>query len=68
MSPIAPKRDRRPSSKDVAALAGVSHATVSAYLNRTRYVSPELCQRIEDAIRARALKLKDTKTMASSSQ
>jgi len=63
---------RRPTSQDVADLAGVSRATVSAYLNKTRYVSPELSQQIEAAIRelnytpdplARALKLEDTKTI-----
>jgi LacI family transcriptional regulator len=66
------KHSKRPSSKDVAELAGVSRATVSAYLNRTRYVSPELSERIEQAIKelkytpdplARALKLQDTKTI-----
>ncbi len=66
------KRIKRPSSKDVAKLAGVSRATVSAYLNRTRYVSPELSEKIEQAIKelnytpdplARALKLQDTKTI-----
>lgn len=66
------KQAKRPSSKDVAELAGVSRATVSAYLNRTRYVSPELSEKIEQAIKelnytpdplARALKLQDTKTI-----
>ncbi len=66
------KQSKRPSSKDVAKLAGVSRATVSAYLNRTRYVSPELSEKIEKAIKelkytpdplARALKLQDTKTI-----
>ena len=56
----------------MAELAGVSRATVSAYLNRTRYVSPELSEKIEQAIKelnytpdplARALKLQDTKTI-----
>ena len=66
------KRTKRPSSKDVAKLAGVSRATVSAYLNQTRYVSPELSEKIEKSIKelnykpdplARALKLQDTKTI-----
>jgi LacI family transcriptional regulator len=66
------KPTKRPSSKDVADLAGVSRATVSAYLNRSRYVSPELSEKIEHAIQklnytpdplARALKLQDTKTI-----
>jgi len=57
---------------DVARLAGVSRATVSAYINGTRYVSPELGEKIESAIRelnytpdplARALKMKDAKTI-----
>ncbi|MBN1532065.1 MAG: LacI family DNA-binding transcriptional regulator [Spirochaetes bacterium] len=64
--------EKRPSSVDVARAAGVSRATVSAYINGTRYVSPELSERIEEAIRslnyvpdpmARALKMKDTKTI-----
>lgn len=63
---------KRPSSMDVARLAGVSRATVSAYINGTRYVSPELGEKIEQAIKdlnytpdplARALKMKDAKTI-----
>ncbi len=63
---------KRPSSEDVALRAGVSRATVSAYLNRSRYVSPELQRRIEQAIKelnyipdplARALKMNDAKTI-----
>jgi LacI family transcriptional regulator len=63
---------KRPSSIDVAKLAGVSRATVSAYINQTRYVSPKLSQKIEHAIKelhyvpdplARALKMKDAKTV-----
>ncbi len=66
------KRSKRPSSVDVADLAGVSRATVSAYINGTRYVSPELSEKIERAIKklsyvpdplARALKMKDAKTI-----
>lgn len=66
------KRSRRPSSKDVAELAGVSRATVSAHLNKTHYVSPELSERIDSAVKqldykpdelARALKLKDARTI-----
>lgn len=62
----------RPSSEDVALRAGVSRATVSAYLNRSRYVSPKLQRRIEQAIKelnyipdplARALKMNDAKTI-----
>jgi DNA-binding LacI/PurR family transcriptional regulator len=72
MSHIHQKRKRRPTSQDVAELAGVSRATVSAFLNRNRYVSPELSQKIQEAIAelnytpdhlARALKLEDTKTI-----
>jgi DNA-binding LacI/PurR family transcriptional regulator len=64
---------KRPSSEDVARRAGVSRATVSAYINGTRYVSPALGRKIERAIRAlgytpdpaaRALKMKDAKTIA----
>jgi LacI family transcriptional regulator len=36
--------------KDVARLAGVSIATVSATVNRSAFVSPELRQRVSDAI------------------
>ena len=43
-------RSARPSSQDVAQLARVSRATVSAYLNKTRFVSPELGERIQQAI------------------
>jgi len=63
---------KRPSSQDVANQAGVSRATVSAYINKTRFVSSELGERIEQAIQelnyipdhyARALKMDDTKTI-----
>jgi LacI family transcriptional regulator len=63
---------KRPSSQDVASSAGVSRATVSAFINKTRYVSEELGGRIEKAIQelhyipdhaARALKIRDTKTI-----
>jgi DNA-binding LacI/PurR family transcriptional regulator len=63
---------KRPSSKDVASLAGVSRATVSAYINKTRFVSEELGGRIDKAIRAlnyvpdpyaRALKVQDAQTI-----
>ena len=37
--------------KDIAALSGVSIATVSHVLNKTRYVSPELISRVEAAIK-----------------
>jgi LacI family transcriptional regulator len=66
------ERSKRPSSKDVASLADVSRATVSAYINKRRYVSEELSARIENAIRAlnyvpdpnaRALKEQDAKTI-----
>lgn len=63
---------KRSTSKDVASFSGVSRATVSAYLNKTRYVSPELSKKIQDAINqlhytpnelARSLKMQDTKTI-----
>jgi len=66
------RRSPRPSSTDVAVLAGVSRATVSAYITKKRYVSKELSDRIESAIRqlnyvpdpyARALKKQDLKTI-----
>ncbi len=36
--------------KDVAKLADVSVTTVSHVINDTRYVSPELTERVNDAI------------------
>jgi LacI family transcriptional regulator len=57
---------------DVAEAAGVSIATVSAFLNSTSNVSPDLTQRIETAIRdigyqrnaiARSLKIGSTRTI-----
>jgi len=65
-------RRKRATSQDVAEAAGVSRATVSAFLNGTRYVSPELSARIKAAIQelnytpdplARALKLEDSQTI-----
>jgi LacI family transcriptional regulator len=41
-----------PTMRDVAERAGVSVATVSHVINETHYVSPELRQRVEDAIEA----------------
>jgi len=38
--------------KDVAKQAGVSVATVSHVINKTRYVSPELIERVENVMRA----------------
>lgn len=61
-----------PTSEDVARLAGVSRATVSAYINGTRYVSDKLSKRIQDAIEllnytpdelARSLKMQSSKTI-----
>lgn len=37
--------------KEIASLAGVSIATVSHVINRTRYVSPELAERVEGIVR-----------------
>lgn len=37
--------------KEVAAEAGVSTATVSAVINKNKYVSPELTDRVEEAIK-----------------
>lgn len=60
---------KRPSSQDVADLAGVSRATVSAFLNNRPGVSQSVRDRIAEAIKelnyqpnaaARALKLKET--------
>lgn len=39
------------SIKDIAKMAGVSTATVSHVINKTRYVSPELVDKVESAIK-----------------
>lgn len=44
--------------KDIAKTAGVSVATVSHVINKTRYVSPELVKRVEDAINNSDYKMK----------
>jgi LacI family transcriptional regulator len=58
--------------KEVARSAGVSVATVSHVLNNTRYVSPQLAERVLDAAselgytpdgRARSLRLRKTQTI-----
>lgn len=58
--------------KDISRIAGVSIATVSAVINKSAYVSPELMERVNKAIAelnykpnavARSLKLKSTKTI-----
>lgn len=60
------------SIKDVAEQAGVSMSTVSHVINQTRYVSPELTERVEKAIDnlnyrpsalARGLRRKETLTL-----
>lgn len=59
-------------TRDVADRAGVSRATVSAVVNRNKYVSPELTARVLAAISelnyepngiARSLKVKETRTL-----
>ncbi|GJM69216.1 hypothetical protein HMSSN036_14320 [Paenibacillus macerans] len=37
--------------KEIAKEAGVSIATVSHVINKTRYVSPELAEKVEDVIK-----------------
>lgn len=58
--------------KDISKMAGVSIATVSAVINKSAYVSPELTDRVNKAIEelnyrpnavARSLKLKSTNTV-----
>ncbi len=64
------KRRKMVTRKEVAKEAGVSPATVSHVINNTKYVSPELRKRVEEAIRrldyrpnmvARSLATKTTK-------
>lgn len=54
--PVETRRNRRSSAgvrvKEVAAAAGVSGATVSRVLNKTRGVSPEVRRRVEETARA----------------
>ena len=66
------RRSNAPTMLDVAQAAQVSVATVSALINRTATVSPELTARIEKAIReigykrnaiARSLKMGTTRTI-----
>jgi len=63
----------KPTIRDVAALADVSVATVSAVINDSRYVSPELTERVESAVErlsykpdsvARSLSTGETKSIA----
>jgi LacI family transcriptional regulator len=49
---ISPAEQRKPTIHDVAKAAGVSTATVSNVLRGTRYVGPELHQRVQDAVAA----------------
>ena len=42
---------RKPTIRDVAAVAGVSHGTVSRVINGGHWVSPEAREAVEDAIR-----------------
>ncbi|MDP5291594.1 substrate-binding domain-containing protein [Oceanimonas sp. CHS3-5] len=58
--------------KDVARLAGVSTSTVSHVLNKTRFVSPEITDKVQQAINelnytpsalARSLKVNQTRTL-----
>ncbi|PWJ49648.1 LacI family DNA-binding transcriptional regulator [Faecalicatena contorta] len=51
--------------KDIAKTAGVSVATVSHVVNKTRYVSPELVKRVEDAINNSDYKIKIQKKVSS---
>ena len=40
----------RTTIKDIAAMTGVSIATVSHIINKTRYVSPELVEKVEQGL------------------
>src|SRR2546426_554312 len=52
MKDMEPSAERPATIKDVAAHAGVSVATVSAVINRNKYVSPGLAQRVQESIAA----------------
>lgn len=45
------EKNNKPSMKDVAELAGVSTATVSHVINGTRYVSEEVCEKVQSAMK-----------------
>lgn len=58
--------------KDIARMAGVSLSTVSHVVNRSRFVSPEITERVQNVINtlnykpslvARSLKMKETNTL-----
>jgi len=51
MSPSRPTQQERHTIREVAARAGVSVATVSHVINGSHYVSPELTQRVLEAVR-----------------
>lgn len=51
MTQRAAVREARPTSKDVAALAGVAQSTVSYVMTGKRAVQPETRQRVEEAMR-----------------
>jgi len=66
------RRHELATSEDVARIAGVSRATVSNFLNRSKYVSPQLSNRVKSAIQrldyrphgiARSLAVKKTYTI-----
>src|SRR5438045_712377 len=52
MKDVGASPGRPATIKDVAAYAGVSVATVSAVINRNKYVSPDLAQRVQESITA----------------
>lgn len=51
LGPVKQQPRRRPTIKDVAAVAGVSRGTVSRVLNGGRLVSPDALAAVQDAIR-----------------
>lgn len=61
-----------PTMKDIARIAGVSLSTVSHVVNSSRFVSPEITERVQKVIKelnykpslvARSLKMKETNTL-----
>lgn len=73
MGRVKPAGRSTPTSKDVAALAGVAQSTVSVVMSGSRFVKPDTRRRVEDAMRelgyqpnagARTLRTAQTRVIA----